>query len=112
MGAGKLRELIAFERRDPVDDGAGNEISGPWIEQCRANAELLPLRGGEAVLASRLQGKQPYLITVRWSLASSEVTPDWRAVDARSGAIYAIQSAVPRERRDYIDMICVAGIAE
>lgn len=112
MGAGKLRELIAFEVRQNLDDGFGNEVSGPWQEQCRANAERLPLKGGEAVLASRLQGKQPYLLTVYWNLATSQVTPDWRAVDVRTGAVYAIQTAVARERRDYIDMMCVEGVAE
>lgn len=112
MAAGKLRELIAFEARQTIDDGLGNETSGPWVEQCRANAERTPLKGGEAVLASRLEGKQPYLVTVRWSVATSQVTTDWRAIDVRTGAVYALQTAVPRVRRDYIDMMCIEGVAE
>jgi len=111
-GAGKLREVLSFQSRQMIDDGAGNEVSGPWIEQCRANAEVVALRGTETVMASRLTGVQPYLATVRYSLGAAAVTTDWRAVDTRSGASYAIKTAVARERHGYIDMMLVSGMAE
>lgn len=113
MAAGKLREVLSFQRRTPVDDGAGNEVSGAWVEQCKASAARTPMSGGtEAVMASRLEGVQPFSVCIRYSLATSAITPDWRAVDTRTGATYAIKTAVPRVRMDYIDLVCISGPAE
>jgi head-tail adaptor len=111
MAAGKLREVLSFRTRQNLDDGAGNEVSGPWIEQCKAEAEVYALRGGEAVLASRLEGKQPFIVTVRHNVKTAQVTTDWSAADTRSGQEYAIQTVVPRPGRDYIDMMVVSGVA-
>ncbi len=72
----------------------------------------MALRGGEAVQASRLEGKQPYLLTVRYSAASAAVTPSWRCLDTRTGQTYAIITHVPRSRRDYIDMLISEGVAD
>lgn len=112
MGAGKFRDLLAFEVRQPIDDGMGNEISGPFQEQFRDHAEMAALRGSEAVMASRLGGKQPFLVTVRCHTNTLRITTDWRAVNARTGAVYAITTAVARPKRDAIDMTCIEGVAE
>lgn len=55
-------------------------------------ARLQPRYGGEAVIASRLTGVQPVLITVRRSSQSRRIVSGWRAVDARDGTVYAITS--------------------
>jgi head-tail adaptor len=112
MGAGALRSVLAYETRAEIDDGAGNPVSGPWTEQFRTAAQVHPLRGSEAVMASRLQCVQPYLVTVRCTAASLAITTDGRLRDTRSGVTYNITSAVPREKRDYVDVLCVAGTAE
>lgn len=112
MGAGALRSVLAYEIRAEVDDGAGNPVSGPWVAQFLMSAQVHPLRGGEAVLASRLQGTQPYLVTARCTVASLGMTTDGRLRDTRTGATYDITSAVPREKRDYVDVLCVAGTAQ
>jgi len=112
MGAGVRKEVLAYETRQEIDDGAGNPVSGPWVEQFRTSAQMHPLRGTEAVMASRLQGIQPYLVTVRCYSATLCITTDGRLRDTRSGVTYNITSAVPREKRDYIDMLCVAGTAQ
>ena len=112
MAAGKFRDLLAFEVRQNIDDGYGNEISGPFVEQFRDNAELAALRGSETVMASRLSGKQPFLCTVRCHTNTLRVTTDWRAVNVRTGAVYAITTAVARPKRDAIDMTLVDGVAE
>lgn len=112
MTAGKLRELLSFQVRQAIDDGYGNEIAGPFVEQFKDHAQMKPLRGSETVMASRLQGKQPYLVTVRCHANTLLVSPEWRAVNVRSGAVYAITTSVPREKRDYIDMTCVEGVAD
>ena len=112
MAAGALRELLAYETRQEIDDGAGNPISGAWTEQFKAPADVTPLRGTEAVMASRLQGIQPFLVTVRYTAASAAIKTDGRLRDARSGATYAITSAVPRKSRDYVDVMCGEGAAQ
>lgn len=106
-----MRDLFAFERRLQVDDGYGNMESGDFAEVFRCAAAVTPLKGGEAVTASRLTGVQPYTVTIRYFLASSTLTTAWQARDVRTGAVYAITTAVARDRHDYIDMTCTSGKA-
>lgn len=88
--SGALRSYIHLQRRGEVDDGFGNMVPGGQFEtqfSVYANFRSL-LRGSAAgvenVFADRLQGNQPFVITVRKSPAFSDVTPAWRVVDARS----------------------------
>lgn len=111
VGAGSLRELFAFDHRPLTPDGYGNS-EGEFAEQFRAAAGLQSLKGTEAVMASRLEGKQPYILTVRYSAQTAQVTPDWRCRNARTGVAYAITTHVPRSRKDYIDLIIVEGVAD
>jgi head-tail adaptor len=110
-GAGNLREVLIAQRREDIEDDYGN-TQGQWVEQCRFNASVEPRRGGEAVIAGRLQGTVTYIVTARYSAAAAAVAPDWRLVDARSGATYAIRTWVPRPRRDYIDADVEIGVAD
>ena len=111
-GAGPMREVLVAQARAAVDDGMGNEVSGQWTEQCRFNASVEARRGGEQVIADRLQGVVNYVVTARYSALAAAVNTDYRLVDARSGAIYAVRTAIPRPKRDYIDFDVVAGVAE
>lgn len=111
VGAGALRELFAFDKRLGVDDGYGND-TGDFHEQFRDAAARLPLKGGEAAQASRLEGRQPYIVTVRYNARTAAVTTDWRCRDVRTGQSYAIVTHVPRGRKDYVDMIVSEGIAD
>lgn len=111
-GAGRMREVLIAQARTAVDDGMGNEVSGPWTEQARFNASVEARRGTEAVIADRLQGVVNYVVSTRYSIAAAAVNTDYRLVDARSGAIYAIRTAIPRPKRDYIDFDVVAGVVE
>lgn len=111
MTAGNLRARLSFQAREEVDDGYGNTVSGDFKEQFQDHAEMKALKGGEAVIASRLQGKQPFLISVRSHTNTRRITTDWRAVNARSGAVYAITTAVERPKGDYIDMTVIEGVA-
>jgi len=109
MPAGALRDRIRFEKRADADDGYGNTVSD-WAVQFERAAEIRPLKGSEQVIASRLQGIQPALIIVRYDSQTATITPEWRAVDARSGTIYNIETAADMERRcEYITMMCTAG---
>lgn len=111
-GAGNLRERFAAESRQEIDDGAGNTVSGPWVEQCIFSAAIDARRGGEAVIAGRLQGTVNFIVTGRYTSALAAVNTDWRLRDTRTGAIFAIRTVVPRPGRDYIDFDAVSGVAD
>ena len=110
-GAGPMREVLIAQRREDVEDQYGN-TQGQWVEQARFNASVEARRGGEAVIAGRLQGTVAYMVRTRYSAYAAAVSPDWRLVDARSGAIYAIRTWVPRPKRDYIDGDVEIGVAD
>lgn len=90
---GALRSFILFQKRGEVDDGFGNMVpGGAFVTQFPAYANFRPLMRGSAagvedVFADRLQGNQPYIITVRNQEALKEVTTAWRIVDARSSTL-------------------------
>lgn len=111
--AGDLRHRIAFDRRAATDDGYGNPVSGPWQEQFVLWARVLPLKGSEAVLAARLEGRQPVVITVRVSSQSRQIGADWRARDVNSGAVYAVTAppANMDERNQFFDILATTGEA-
>ena len=110
-GSGPLRELLIAERREEFEDEYGN-TQGAWREQARFAASLEARRGGEAVIAGRLQGTVVYIATARYSASAAAISTDCRLVDARSGQVYAIRTAVPRPRRDYIDFDVEIGVAD
>lgn len=114
--AGHLTERMTFQKRadlssaSPPGDGYGN-VEGGWTDQFTIAARRVYLRGGEDVLASRLEGRQPVILTVRRSSDTETITTDWRATDARSGTIYNIRSVQLTEDRAWIDMLCESGVA-
>lgn len=115
MTAGPLRSRIAFDKREdlsansPPGDGHGNE-EGDWEEQFVRNARLRPKLGGEQVMASRLQGIQPYTITVRFDSETRLIQTSWRARNEADGIIYAILGITnPDEKRKYIELTVQAG---
>ncbi|PWL18828.1 head-tail adaptor protein [Falsochrobactrum shanghaiense] len=82
--AGPLRGLVHCQDWVEGDDGWGGTKLG-FETKATVAASFLPLRGSEAVMASRLAGKQPYVVTIRSSEATRVITPAWRLVDARAG---------------------------
>lgn len=111
MSAGDLRERVIFEQRNTESDGAGN-FTDEWVATPAVSAHIKPLKGSEPVLAERLSGRQPVVITVRSSTATRAVTTDWRARNARSGATFNITAVTPDERRAYIDILAISGGAD
>ena len=113
IGAGDLVQSVAFDAPNPQPDGYGGVIHGftdPLAAyQCRA--KFVYLRGGEAVLASRLTGKQPVIVTIRTSAAARLITPEWRMRDVRTGVEYNIRSVEPTEDRAWLQMLCESGVA-
>lgn len=110
-GAAQLRQLLAAEKREEIDDGYGNTV-GAWVLQSEHPASVEARRGGETVIAGRLQGTVAYIVTVRHSTSAAAITTDHRFRDLRSGATYNIRTAIARPRRDYIDFDVELGVAD
>ena len=109
--AGSLYYKVDCQSREKIDDGMGNEISGPWATRFSVRAAYRHLRGGEAVMASRLQNKHPMIITVRRSSNTMQITPDWRVFDSRDGKVYEIRDITPELDRQYLSFLVESGVA-
>lgn len=110
MPAGDLKHRLRFERRaETPDDGYGNR-EGNWQTQFEVWAGIKPLRGSETVIASRLAGIQPVIITVRMSSQTKQIAAHWRAV-GRDGKVYNIkgEGADTEQRRRYLDVMADTG---
>ncbi|MDX3929249.1 MAG: phage head closure protein [Shinella sp.] len=109
--AGDLYHRVAFDKRETVDRGDGVKV-GSWVEQFSVRAGFTHLRGGESVMAGRLQGKHTQVITVRASSQTREVGADWRVRDVRSGIAFNIRDITPTNDRAWLDFLCESGVAE
>lgn len=111
LGAGDLHWRLQFQKRGEVDDGHGNTVpGGEFLPQFTVWAHMRPLRGGESVMASRLQGRQPYIITVRHSTQTQQANENWQIVDARRpDRVFSI-SAPPTDpdgKRRWLEFLAV-----
>lgn len=110
--SGDLRDRLQFEKRIASADDYGNPGAGEFTPQFIRRAEIVPLRGGEEVIAARLQGTQPIRIRIRYDSETASITPEWRAVDVSSGQAYAIKTVVAPDRRNaWIEILAEAGVA-
>jgi head-tail adaptor len=114
LGAGDLRDRLIFQRRGQGDDGLGGTGAfGPWEDQFTVWAALLPLRGSEAVMGSRLAGRQPYIISVRQSSQTRQINTDWQIVDARNANRVFAVSAPPTDpdgQRAWLEILATEGV--
>jgi head-tail adaptor len=109
-GSRHRRERVEFQVRAMVDDGMGNVQSGEWVTMHTCAARVMPKLGGENVLAQRLTGTQPMLITVRGCGALRDLATDWRVRDVRKNIAYDITSiSNPDERGKFIEVLAIAG---
>lgn len=81
-GSGSLRGLVNIQAFIETDDGYGG-TKLEWSTVATAPAGFYATRGSESSMASRLSGKQPFIVTVRFSLATRAITPAYRLQDAR-----------------------------
>lgn len=109
--AGQLTERIAFESRGPSTGVDYGNTEGDFVERFTLFARRQNLRGTESVMASRLQGRQPVIFTVRASSLSKQITTDWQARDARTGEVFAIRSVTRTEDRAWCDVLAESGVA-
>ncbi len=106
-----LYHKVAFDEREAVDRGDGVTV-GNWVEKFQVRAGFMPLRGGESVMAGRLQGQQTAIIFVRSSLQTRAVNTDWRVRDVRSGVSYNIREITRTRDRFWLDFLCQSGGAD
>lgn len=105
-----LRERVMFDRRSEQEDGLGNTVD-EWQEQFSVRAGYIHLRGGETVLASRLENRHPQIIRVRASDRTRQITTDWRCRDTRTGNVFAIRDVTHTSDRKWVDLLCERGTA-
>lgn len=114
--AGALRERLHFQKRGDGDDGYGNALPGigKFETQFTVSAGMRPRTGGEEVTAARLGGKQPYIVTIRYSAQARSITTAWQIADARQvGRVLAIVSppADPDGKNQWLEFLAVEGQA-
>ncbi|MBB2973951.1 phage head closure protein [Mesorhizobium sp. RMAD-H1] len=110
VSAQDLVYRVAFDERVEIDDGAGNTV-GDWQERFQCRAAFRHLRGGESVMASRLQGHHVQIITVRSLSQARQVTTDWRVRDVRTGVAFNIRDVTHEVDRQFIAFLCESGVA-
>jgi head-tail adaptor len=109
QGAPALRHRVAFDKRGAPSGGTDyGQSQGTWAEQFVVAAAIEARFGGEQISAQRLAGRQPFTITVRYSPATLQIAPDWRARDARTGKSYDVTSiADPDDSRRWLDILAL-----
>lgn len=114
-GAGMLRERIHCQVKGPATDELGNPVPGGdgWATQFSVRAGFQPRNGGEAVVAGRLQGVQPYIVTMRQSSDTRRITTGWRLVDAHNETrVFNVRTvADPDGKRQWLEMLVEHGVA-
>jgi head-tail adaptor len=114
--AGKLKNRITLAKREMINPDEPNDYGntvGAWVDQGTVWAGFIYLRGGEAVMAGRLQGRQPVVIRVRSSSIARQVEADWQVTDARTGTVFAVRSVNPDPEGDgaWVDLLAESGVA-
>lgn len=112
-GAGDLNRRMQLFRRALVDDGHGSMVPGGEFELVTTVwAHLHPLKGGESVIASRLEGRQPHILTLRQSGVTREMDESWQVADARlPERVFAIKAPPtdPDGKRAFFEVLVEEG---
>jgi head-tail adaptor len=108
----RLKERITIEAKNLVDNGKGGRTrpdgGAEWlpVPSRPIAAEIIPLRGDEALTQAVLRSAQLYRVTIRHRAG---ITPANRI---RWGSVVMnIKSAAPSVDRRSIVMTCEAGVA-
>lgn len=105
---GELRHRITFQKAELVEDEYGGQTQ-TWVDKGTVFAKFHYLRGGETIIAGRLQGKQPAIITVRSDGMTRQADPSWRIRDAE-GALWNIRAITdPTGRRAWLEILAEKG---
>ncbi|MCA0025474.1 MULTISPECIES: head-tail adaptor protein [unclassified Mesorhizobium] len=109
--AGSLRERVAFDAREAIDDDYGNTVAGDFSERFQCRAEFRSRGGSEAVVAARLEGRNIFGVYIRSSAQSRQITTDWRMRDVRRGIVYAIDAVDSVSDPAWVYLTVESGVA-
>lgn len=110
MVAGERRRRFTFFSVSPITGDLGTKRGDP-VAQFSRNGKLTPLRGGEEVMAARLQSRQPYNLEVLHDSRTRQVTTDWQVKD-EAGVLYNIRAVIdPNNKRARLVMLVETGVA-
>lgn len=70
--SGPMRSLLHIQQQIEGDDGYGN-VTVAWATVATVAAGLAPMRGSETVMAARMAGRQPYIVTIRSSEQARQI---------------------------------------
>lgn len=118
--SGSLRGRVHLQKRSTEPDPwGGPDREGDFATVATVACEFVALKGGEQVIASRLQGVQPYIVKVRQSTTTRAVDETWRLVDARpiagqSARVFAIKAPPtdPDQKRAWLEILVEQGRLE
>lgn len=113
LGAGDLKYRVDCQKEVPGTDELGNPVpgAGGWATLFSVRAAYLHLRGGEDIMAGRLQGRHTQVITVRSSSKTRQITADWRLTDARDGTVFNVRDVTPETDRMWVSLLCERDVA-
>lgn len=111
---GALRYRLHCQMAQGQDDGWGTSLpgAGEFATQFTISAGMRPRTGGEDVDAARLGGRQPYVVTVRNTANTRQISTAWRLVDDRDASrVFAVTSppADPDGQREWLEFLAVEG---
>lgn len=105
---GDLNQSVAFDMMTNVPDGQGGHTRQPMSIETRAHYRFL--RGGEAVIASRLSGVQPVVVTIRRNELTREITTTTVMRDLRTGTKYNIRAIITTDDRKFLEITAQSGV--
>lgn len=105
LGAGQLNRRITIQRPSRADNAHGGAVTS-WMDVTGAWAQMIPLRGGEALQEAVLRDVQLWKVTIRFR---TEVSTDWRIL-FKGEALNIRTCADPDGRRRWLVMTCESGV--
>lgn len=95
--AEQFRQALTFQRRAAATN-VGGVVQGDWekIHACRA--AVIPVTGGEDIIAGRMAGQARYSIWIRTCLDAKTIDAACRAVDDRTGQVYNLGMPIDPEQ--------------
>ena len=113
VGAGlssRLRERVTIQEQNRVDNGKGGRTvpagEAAWRDVAtKVPAEIIPLRGGEALSSAVLRATQIYRVTIR---KHAGLTTEQRLL--WNGVALDIQTCPPSTDRVTMVMTCQSGV--
>ncbi len=108
MRAGKLPHRILVQKPTLTQGASGEELNA-WADFATLSAEVIPLRGTEAVNANQMLAGLDTKIRIRWSPNNDLITEKWRIVF--ESIVYEITNVIHvRFGGRMIELMCRSGI--